>query len=288
MKDIQFYNGLEAELPSFMTEGYVYFTTDTGKLFIDISSTERKQIVGKNLYEQFKEYGYTGTKEELQETLNSILSEDAYLSLENGGVVSGNVKFAGQELEINTGNVLVKTNIQVLDDDIRIKGGNLIISGSDGESPVTITPVKIQFYNGAYLETEGDNNIIKIGASQIQFVKQGSSVSAYPLPISWGGTGITSNPSMRINLGSESTVSIFQESPQPGVTGVLSTSHGGTGLNLYGSSLGVQHLVGGRFASAEVYAAISNDVATARIRNTSAGTADPAGLANGNIYLQYE
>lgn len=41
------------------------------------------------------------------------------------------------------------------------------------------------------------------------------------IPVGKGGTGITSNPSMLVNLGSSSAASVFQASPRPGVTGTL-------------------------------------------------------------------
>lgn len=48
-------------------------------------------------------------------------------------------------------------------------------------------------------------------------------------PISLGGTGITSNPSMLVNLASTSVSDVFATSPRPGVTGVLPIANGGTG-----------------------------------------------------------
>lgn len=44
-----------------------------------------------------------------------------------------------------------------------------------------------------------------------------------------GGTGITSNPSMLVNLGSTSAASVFASSPRPGITGTLPVGNGGTG-----------------------------------------------------------
>lgn len=41
------------------------------------------------------------------------------------------------------------------------------------------------------------------------------------IPVGKGGSGITSNPSMLVNLGSSSAASVFQTSPRPGVTGTL-------------------------------------------------------------------
>ena len=49
------------------------------------------------------------------------------------------------------------------------------------------------------------------------------------LPIANGGTGFSSEPSMRVNLSSPNAVSPFQASPRPGVEGTLPTSRGGTG-----------------------------------------------------------
>jgi hypothetical protein len=49
------------------------------------------------------------------------------------------------------------------------------------------------------------------------------------LGISNGGTGLTSSPSMLVNLGSTSAASVLQATPRPGITGTLGASHGGTG-----------------------------------------------------------
>ena len=49
------------------------------------------------------------------------------------------------------------------------------------------------------------------------------------LGISNGGTGLTSSPSMLVNLGSTSAESVLQATPRPGVTGTLGAAHGGTG-----------------------------------------------------------
>lgn len=63
------------------------------------------------------------------------------------------------------------------------------------------------------------------------------------LPVSHGGTGLTDNPSILVNLGSESTTNVLASSPRPGVTGTLPVSHGGTGATAPGvdmlSNLGI-------------------------------------------------
>ena len=54
-------------------------------------------------------------------------------------------------------------------------------------------------------------------------------ITSGTLPVSRGGTGVTSNPSMLTNLGSTSAASVFASSPRPGVTGTLPIANGGTG-----------------------------------------------------------
>lgn len=49
------------------------------------------------------------------------------------------------------------------------------------------------------------------------------------LPVAQGGTGITSNPSMLVNLGSTTADTVFEAAPRPGITGTLGIGNGGTG-----------------------------------------------------------
>jgi len=65
----------------------------------------------------------------------------------------------------------------------------------------------------------------------------GASGGSLPIQISQGGTGLTSNPSLLINLGSTSAANVMQTSPRPGVTGILTVAHGGTGLSANPSML---------------------------------------------------
>ena len=44
MAKVKFKKGKEANLPTAKDEGSIYFTTDTGKIFMDVSSSERKQL----------------------------------------------------------------------------------------------------------------------------------------------------------------------------------------------------------------------------------------------------
>lgn len=56
-----------------------------------------------------------------------------------------------------------------------------------------------------------------------------ANITSGTLAVARGGTGITANPSMLVNLGSASAASVFTTSPRPGITGTLAVSHGGTG-----------------------------------------------------------
>ena len=57
-----------------------------------------------------------------------------------------------------------------------------------------------------------------------------SKITAGTLPVARGGTGLTANPSMLVNLASTSAASVFAASPRPGVTGTLPVARGGTGV----------------------------------------------------------
>lgn len=49
------------------------------------------------------------------------------------------------------------------------------------------------------------------------------------LPTAQGGTGLTTNPSMIVNLNSSNAADVLTATPQPGVSGTLSLTNGGTG-----------------------------------------------------------
>ena len=72
-----------------------------------------------------------------------------------------------------------------------------------------------------------------------------SNITSGTLGTARGGTGITSNPSMLVNLGSTSASNVFATSPRPGVTGTLPLTRGGTGvtsLSALKSTLGISNL----------------------------------------------
>ena len=64
-----------------------------------------------------------------------------------------------------------------------------------------------------------------------------STITSGTLAVARGGTGVTSNPSMLVNLGSTSAASVFAASPRPGVTGTLPIANGGTGATTAAAAL---------------------------------------------------
>ena len=58
-----------------------------------------------------------------------------------------------------------------------------------------------------------------------------SKLTAGTLGVTRGGTGVTANPSMLVNLASTAAASVFAAEPRPGITGVLKIANGGTGQN---------------------------------------------------------
>lgn len=56
-----------------------------------------------------------------------------------------------------------------------------------------------------------------------------ANITTGTLPLARGGTGVTANPSMLVNLASTTADTVFEATPRPGVTGTLPISNGGTG-----------------------------------------------------------
>ena len=69
----------------------------------------------------------------------------------------------------------------------------------------------------------------ELGAAASSHNHAASNITSGTLPVARGGTGITANPSMLVNLGTTAAASVFAASPRPGVTGTLPISRGGTG-----------------------------------------------------------
>lgn len=115
------------------------------------------------------------------------------------------------------------------------------------------------------------------------------------LDVAHGGTGMTSEPSLLVNLGSSSAADAFQESPRPGVTGTLPVSRGGTGATSAASArsnLGITPANIGAAASSHNHSAsqiTSGTLAVAR-GGTGVTTSAAIGLKAypvGAVYISY-
>ena len=99
--------------------------------------------------------------------------------------------------------------------------------------------------------------------------------SSNVLPVSHGGTGITANPSVLVNLESNSASNVLSSSPRPGVTGVLPVARGGTGV----SDAAAERNRLSVYTKAEV---------DGKFLSVQSGTGNlPSSLPNNTLYIQY-
>lgn len=94
-------------------------------------------------------------------------------------------------------------------------------------------------------------------------------------PFANGGTGLTSAPSMLVNLASTTATSPLQASPRPGVTGTLPIANGGTGQT---TAAGVRNALGlGNTTGAVPIANGGTGATTAAAARTALGCAPAHG-----------
>ena len=83
--------------------------------------------------------------------------------------------------------------------------------------------------NGKTLNADVTLTASDVGAAESSHNHAASAITSGTLGVARGGTGVTSNPSMLVNLASTTADTVFETSPRPGVTGTLPVSNGGTG-----------------------------------------------------------
>jgi len=103
----------------------------------------------------------------------------------------------------------------------------------------------------------------------------GGITSVATLPISKGGTNITTNPQMVVNLSSTAAADVFTASPSPGVTGTLPVGNGGTGVDTFTSG----YLLVGNGANGISTISASQLTVSSAAYASSAGTASTAASA---------
>lgn len=83
--------------------------------------------------------------------------------------------------------------------------------------------------------TLGANDVLAIEVNGVTYKISGSALATAlqsigsPLAVNKGGTGLTANPSMLVNLASGNAANVLAASPRPGVTGALGLANGGLG-----------------------------------------------------------
>ena len=111
-----------------------------------------------------------------------------------------------------------------------------------------ITANTLANWNGAY-DGSGNSRITKLGTIS-KGVWNGTTIA-----IAYGGTGLTSNPSMLVNLSSTSADNVLKASPRPGVTGTLPVANGGTGATTFSTG---QALIGNGANAVSTRAILNN------------------------------
>lgn len=101
----------------------------------------------------------------------------------------------------------------------------------NGKKPDSNGNVDIDIMTGATASSAGEKGLVPIPKAGQQDMALCGDATYKVLPITGGGTGLTSSPSMLTNLGSTSAANVLQASPRPGVTGTLPIDNGGTGAN---------------------------------------------------------
>lgn len=93
MAIFQFSRGIEENLPTIYREGYAYFTTDTGKLFIDISNQKRVQLNAFGAEYLINDDGTITMPDD-------IFTTDDVIPIENGGTGGTSKETARDSLNV--------------------------------------------------------------------------------------------------------------------------------------------------------------------------------------------
>ena len=191
-----------------------------------------------------------------------VTHADLPLSVANGGTGSrtaatarnalglGSIatKGANDYLPIAGGTLTGPLTLSALNADINIQRGNLYIGGDTNYRGVTIkggsgspllhirnTGASLTFDQYANESTGGERYLLPTPETRSADAWYGILTTKNVVTVAQGGTGLTSSPSMLVNLSRTTADTIMKASPRPGVTGVLPRANGGTGLTDMGN-----------------------------------------------------
>lgn len=215
---------------------------------ITISATDTKYTAGTGLGMIGNGFYLLNGGVGLNQLANDSVSEDKIIDgavdtakIADGAVTADKLAAGVIPKDTNTTYTLTKS------------GSTITLNGSDGSETsvtdsnttytlssfgITATAAELNKLDGV-TATKDEINFLDGVTSNIQTQLNGKAASTHnhsasditsgTLGTARGGTGISVNPSMLVNLGSTTTANIFATSPRPGITGTLSILHGGTG-----------------------------------------------------------
>lgn len=147
----------------------------------------------------------------------------------SGGTMTGNITLGTYGM-LGFGNTIPATHKEVTSFTPEANAVWLATTGGGGESAgICLDGATIRFWTPNDSTIEFLDSDTAAGTTYAS-VKMGVLALTSALSVSYGGTGMTSNPSMLVNLGSTSAASVFAASPRPGITGTLGVANGGTGV----------------------------------------------------------
>ena len=167
-----------------------------------------------------------------QYQLSTVGHTHSYLPLA-GGTMTGNITLGTYGM-LGFGNTIPATHKEVTSFTPEANAVWLATTGGGSESAgICLDGNSIRFWtpNDSVIEFLDSDTAAGTTYASVKFgTVTGGTWQGSTIAVGYGGTGITSNPSMLVNLGSTSAASVFAASPRPGITGTLGVANGGTGV----------------------------------------------------------
>lgn len=113
---------------------------------------------------------------------------------------------------------------------------------------------------------DGDEMLIERGEYSFKIDYQAlaeailSNIGGDVVSVEHGGSGISVNPSMQVNLASDAADNVFKASPTPGVTGVLPLANGGTGVNSLAGLQGILNMAFGLYLTSTAWPGLYSEL----------------------------
>lgn len=170
------------------------------------------------------------SKTEVDSKIDAIVGEGASETLDTIGEISAAIE-GNQSMLTTLNNAVGGKQATITGGATTITSSNLTASRalvSDGNGKVAVSAVtstELGYLDGvtSAIQSQLDSK------SADGHKHSASDITSGTLAVGRGGTGLTSSPSMLVNLGSTSAVNVLAASPRPGITGTLGLGNGGTG-----------------------------------------------------------